>query len=122
MICSPAGHTVPFLSSLLLSLLYLCSLFCLCSFPSQKMNRGIIAWLAHRVQRPGDKINHALVLGSSKQGIGKDALLEPVKEVVGRWNFQDISPKDLLGRFNAFAKAFPPAHPGTGGLVCRRRP
>jgi len=33
------------------------------------MNRGIIAWLAHRVQRPGDKINHALVLGSSKQGI-----------------------------------------------------
>jgi len=70
MICSPAGHTVPFLSFLLLfSLLYLCSLFCLCSFPSQKMNRGIIAWLAHRVQRPGDKINHALVLGSSKQGI-----------------------------------------------------
>ena len=31
----------------------------------------IITWLAHRVQRPGQKINHALVLGGA-QGIGKD--------------------------------------------------
>jgi hypothetical protein len=65
----------------------------------------IIKWLAHRVQRPGDKINHALVLGSGEQGIGKDTLLEPVKEAVGRWNFQDVTPKDILGRFNAYAKA-----------------
>jgi hypothetical protein len=64
----------------------------------------IIPWLAHRVQHPGDKINHALVLGG-EPGIGKDSLLEPVKEAVGRWNFQDITPKDLLGRFNSFAKA-----------------
>jgi hypothetical protein len=64
----------------------------------------IIKWLAHRVQRPGDKINHALVLGG-EQGIGKDSMLEPVKEAVGRWNFQEIKPKDLLGRFNPFAKS-----------------
>ena len=31
----------------------------------------IITWLAHRVQRPQEKINHALVLGGA-QGIGKD--------------------------------------------------
>ena len=30
----------------------------------------IVKWCAHRVQRPGDKINHALVLGG-KQGVGK---------------------------------------------------
>ena len=41
----------------------------------------IIRWLAHRVQRPADKINHALVLGG-KQGIGKDTLLEPLKRAV----------------------------------------
>ena len=35
----------------------------------------IIKWLAYRVQRPGVKINHALLLGSEKQGIGKDTLL-----------------------------------------------
>jgi len=35
----------------------------------------IVMWLAHRVQRPQEKINHALVLGGA-QGIGKDTLLE----------------------------------------------
>ena len=63
----------------------------------------IIAWLAHRVQRPQEKINHALVLGGA-QGIGKDTLLEPVKQAVGPWNFHDVVPTQLLGRFNSFAK------------------
>jgi hypothetical protein len=30
----------------------------------------IVKWCAHRVQRPGDKINHALVLGGA-HGVGK---------------------------------------------------
>jgi hypothetical protein len=64
----------------------------------------IIRWLAHRVQRPAEKINHALVLGGG-QGIGKDTLLEPIKHAVGPWNFQDVSPTHLLGQFNSFAKS-----------------
>ena len=44
-------------------------------------------WLAHRVQRPEDKINHALVLGGA-MGIGKDTIIEPVKHAIGPWNFQ----------------------------------
>lgn len=64
----------------------------------------ILRWLAHRVQRPAEKINHALVLGGA-QGIGKDTLLEPIKHAVGPWNFQDISPTHLLGRFNGFVKS-----------------
>jgi hypothetical protein len=36
----------------------------------------VVRWLAHQVQRPAEKINHALVLGGG-QGIGKDTLLEP---------------------------------------------
>jgi hypothetical protein len=63
-----------------------------------------ICWLAHRVQRPGEKINHALVLGG-EQGIGKDTLLEPVRQAVEPWNFQDVSPGHMLGRFNSFAKS-----------------
>jgi hypothetical protein len=63
-----------------------------------------IRWLAHRVQRPEQKINHALVLGGA-QGIGKDSLLEPVKHAVRPWNFHDISPTHLLESFNSFAKA-----------------
>jgi hypothetical protein len=64
----------------------------------------IVRWCAQRVQRPAEKINHALVLGG-KQGIGKDSLLEPVKHAVGAWNFLEVSPKQLLGRFNGFLKS-----------------
>jgi hypothetical protein len=56
------------------------------------------------VQRPQDKINHALVLGGP-QGVGKDTMLEPVKYVVGPWNFEEVSPQQLLGRFNGFVKS-----------------
>src|SRR5262249_38031723 len=64
----------------------------------------IILWLAHRVQRPHVKINHALVLGG-EPGIGKDTLLEPVKHAVGPWNFSEVNPPQLLGRFNSFLKS-----------------
>jgi Family of unknown function (DUF5906) len=64
----------------------------------------IVKWLAHRVQQPGEKPNHALVMGG-KQGIGKDMLLAPVRTAVGTWNFQDISPINLLEPFNPFVKA-----------------
>jgi len=61
-------------------------------------------WLAHRVQRPGEKINHALVLGGAP-GVGKDAVVEPLKRAVGAWNFTDVSPQAVLGNFNEFARA-----------------
>lgn len=64
----------------------------------------VIHWLAHRVQRPQEKINHALVLGGA-QGIGKDTLLHPVKQAVGPWNFAEVSPQQLIGRFNGFLKS-----------------
>lgn len=64
----------------------------------------IINWLAHRVQRPDEKINHALVMGGA-QGIGKDTILEPVKAAIGQWNFAEVSPQHMLGRFNGFVKS-----------------
>jgi hypothetical protein len=64
----------------------------------------IIRWLAHRVQRPQEKINHALVLGGL-QGIGKDTLIEPVKRAVGPWNVAEVSPQHVLGRFNSFLRS-----------------
>jgi hypothetical protein len=64
----------------------------------------IVQWLAHWVQRPQEKINHALVLGGC-QGIGKDTLLEPVKQAIGPWNFSEASPQQMLGRFNGFLKS-----------------
>ena len=63
----------------------------------------IIAWLAYRVQRPGDKINHALVLGGAPK-IGKDTLLEAVVRTVGEWNFLNIKLNHLVGKNNNFLK------------------
>jgi hypothetical protein len=64
----------------------------------------IIRYVAHRVQRPGEKPNHGLLLIGAP-GIGKDTLLEPVKYAVGPHNFREASPQQLLGRFNGFLKA-----------------
>ena len=64
----------------------------------------IILWLAHRVQRPHEKINHALVLGGDF-GIGKDTLLEPIKRAVGPWNFIEVKPHQVMGRFNGFLRS-----------------
>ncbi len=56
------------------------------------------------MQRPGEKANHALVLVGA-QGIGKDSILEPVQYAVGPWNFEEVSPTAVLGRFNGFVKS-----------------
>lgn len=64
----------------------------------------ILRWLAHRVQRPHEKINHALVFGGTP-GIGKDTILEPVKHAIGPWNMGECSPHQLMGRFNGFLKS-----------------
>jgi Family of unknown function (DUF5906) len=64
----------------------------------------ILNWMAHRVQHPEIKINHALLLGGG-QGIGKDTMLEPVKRAVGAWNFKEVSPSAMMERFNGFLKS-----------------
>jgi hypothetical protein len=65
----------------------------------------IINWLAHRVQKPGEKINHALVLGG-EQGVGKDTFLEPLKHAVGAWNFAEVTPEVVLTPpFNGYLKS-----------------
>ena len=56
------------------------------------------------MQRPGEKINHTLVLGG-EPGIGKDTLLEPVKHAVGHWNWHEITPLQLIGRTTEFLKS-----------------
>lgn len=61
----------------------------------------IIQWFAHRVQFPGVKINHALILGGSTR-VGKDTIIEPLRYAVGYPNSAAISPTVLLGRFNGF--------------------
>jgi len=64
----------------------------------------IIRYFAFKTQHPEIKINHALMLGG-EQGIGKDTICAPLKYAVGPWNFIEVSPKHISGRFNGYAKA-----------------
>jgi hypothetical protein len=64
----------------------------------------IIAFCAHRIQRPAEKINHGLVL-TGPPGIGKDTILEPIKLGVGPWNFREVSPTDITSTFNDFMRS-----------------
>lgn len=73
-------------------------------YPDPDHAAHILQWLAHRVQRPQEKVNHALVLGGAP-GIGKDSILAPVRFAVGPWNCQDINPGNLVERFNDFVKS-----------------
>lgn len=71
-------------------------------FPDEAAH--IERWFAHHIQHPGDKVNHCLVL-RGHQGIGKDTILEPVKQAIGAWNWQDINPAQMLMRFNEWCRA-----------------
>jgi hypothetical protein len=62
-------------------------------------------WFAHRAQKPGEKINHALVLGGAP-GIGKDTLLHPLQAAVGPWNFISESPRSVAqDQFNPYVRS-----------------
>jgi hypothetical protein len=60
----------------------------------------IFDWMAYRIQYLGEKINHCLVLGGAP-GIGKDALVAPLKHAIGYWNFLEVDPQAVLGMFNS---------------------
>jgi hypothetical protein len=61
-------------------------------------------WFGQRVQDPGTKPNHALMLGGV-EGIGKDTILMPVRDAIGAWNFRDITPDVLTETFNPYVRA-----------------
>jgi hypothetical protein len=64
----------------------------------------IFDWLAHRVQRPGEKINHGLLLGGAP-GVGKDTLLAPAMRAVGDANVSEISPIQIGEGFNGYRQS-----------------
>jgi hypothetical protein len=73
----------------------------------------IVCWFAHRVQRPWEKINHALFLGGDPR-IGKDTMIERVKRTVGHWNCSNLTnvrltrQKSALFQWLAVPLWFPP--------------
>lgn len=70
--------------------------------PIEAEREHVLNWMAFTAQKPGEKIHHALVLGSRIEGIGKDTLLEPLRRAVGRSYTREIGPQHLAAPFNAW--------------------
>jgi hypothetical protein len=64
----------------------------------------IVRFMAHRVQKPAEKLNHALCLGGGP-GIGKDTALEPLIDAIGRSNWEEIGPHKLFENFNDYLRS-----------------
>lgn len=72
-------------------------------FPEVREHEYFFDYCAHMLQRPEVKCNAAIVL-SGKQGVGKDALLLPLREVVGSWNCKNVSPDALFSIYNPYVQ------------------
>ena len=59
----------------------------------------VFSFLAHMVQFPGERINHALVIQGS-QGIGKDSIALAMEKVLGRQNCGVITLQHVESAFN----------------------
>jgi hypothetical protein len=65
----------------------------------------LIMWFAHRVQKPGEKCNHACVF-VGEPGIGKDIVVQPVIAAIGACNFKSVSAKEFFNSdFNSYLES-----------------
>jgi hypothetical protein len=53
----------------------------------------------------GNEIIECGLVAQVKTHIGKDTIIEGVREAVGGWNIREASPPDLFEKYNGFAKA-----------------
>ena len=58
--------------------------------------------IAHLVQRPQERIAHALLLTSDAKGIGKSSLGKVIRALVGERNSRVAQTKDLKGQFDGW--------------------
>lgn len=63
--------------------------------PDEQERETVLSWLAWVAQHPGEKPNWALVIGSTVEGLGKDLMMDPVREALGPANVREIGPEDL---------------------------
>ena len=57
-------------------------------------------FIAHLVQRPHERVNHALLITSEAKGIGKSTLGTVIRKLVGERNAHAVQSKDLKSRFD----------------------
>jgi Family of unknown function (DUF5906) len=73
--------------------------------PEEESRNHFFDFMAFCLQCPGVKINHALVLFSTVQGVGKDTLLAPLIHGVGVHNVSAITPESLNDQYTYYLKS-----------------
>lgn len=66
----------------------------------EELSDYLIGWLAHMIQRPGEKPGVAVVL-RGKKGTGKDTLLDYVGKLITHHHIKVQNQEQMLGKFNA---------------------
>jgi uncharacterized protein DUF5906 len=62
----------------------------------------VLNFLAHLMQRPQERIGHALLITSEAKGIGKSTLGNVVRRLVGEQNSRVVQTKDLKSSFDGW--------------------
>jgi hypothetical protein len=62
----------------------------------------VLNFLAHLIQRPHERVGHALLITSEAKGIGKSTLGIIVRRLVGEQNSRVAQTKDLKGQFDGW--------------------
>jgi hypothetical protein len=62
----------------------------------------LLDYLAHLVQRPWERVGHALLITSEAKGIGKSTLGTIIRRLVGEQNSRVAQTKDLKGQFDGW--------------------
>lgn len=66
----------------------------------------LIKWMAHRLRHIDVKVNHGIISGSDKHGIGKDTAFEPLRRALGAWNVATVSATQAMDpKFNPFLES-----------------
>jgi hypothetical protein len=73
-------------------------------FPNPDEQRYVEQWLAHKLLRPGVKMNTALLVWSRAHGAGKNLFFETFGNIVGEQHYCLVTKESLTGQFNSWAK------------------
>jgi hypothetical protein len=73
--------------------------------PDEAQRNHFLDWMAFALQRPGSKINHAIVLYTLEHGRGKDTALEPLWAGIGDRNYNTVTPEELLAVHTKYLQA-----------------
>jgi Family of unknown function (DUF5906) len=73
--------------------------------PNGPAARHFLDFVAFLLQRPGVKINHAMVLLSEAHGIGKDTALDPIFKALGDQNVKIAPPEKLASQWTEYLLA-----------------